>query len=151
MKFGITKKEKNFSPEIVSFRNDVDRLFNDFFNLRSTGFFNAEWVPAVDVYSDEKNIYIKADVAGLEEKDLNVTLQEGILTISGQRVDEKKETKSKNSIITERRYGSFSRSISVPDGISEKDIKAELKNGVLTVTFKRTEEIETKKIKINAN
>ena len=126
----------------------MDRLFDDFFSLSTADFFDSEWLPAIDMMNDEKNFYVKADVAGIEEKDLNVTVQDNILTISGERTEERKETKNNSVILSERKKGSFSRSLSIPDGVKTENIKAELKNGVLTVTFPREKQIEAKKIKI---
>ncbi len=148
MKFGLTRKENNV-PDVRTLRNSMDRLFDDFFSLGPMEFFDSEWLPSVDMYDDEKNIYIKADVAGIEEKDLNVTVKDNIMTISGQRSEEKKETRNRGCVISERRMGSFSRSISVPDNVKLENIKAELKNGVLNITLPKEKPAKTKEIKID--
>ncbi len=151
MKFGITRKNNDSVPELRSFRNDVNRLFDEFFNLRTAGLFDSEWLPAIDVYDDEKNFYIKADLAGIDEKDLDVTLNGNMMTISGKKIDERKEKKGENYIYSERRCGSFSRSVTLPAGIRQKGIKADLKNGVLTVTIEKAEPVKNEKIKIDVN
>jgi len=150
MKFGITRKTNNSTPELRSFRNDVNRLFDDFFNLRTAGLFDSEWLPAIDVYDDEKNFYIKADVAGIEEKDLDVTINGNVLTLSGKKVEERKD-EGKNYICSERRAGSFSRSVTLPAGFKQKDIKGELKNGVLTITVEKEPGAKSEKIKIDVH
>ncbi len=150
MKFGITRKNNDSTPELRSFRNDVNRLFDDFFNLRTAGLFDSEWLPAMDVYEDEKNFYIKADVAGLEQKDIDVTLNRNVLTLSGKKSLEKKD-EGKNYIFSERRAGSFSRSITLPAGFKQKDIKGELKDGVLTITIEKEPLTAGEKIKIDVN
>jgi len=150
MKFGITRKTNNSMPELRSFRNDVNRLFDDFFNLRTAGLFDSEWLPALDVYDDEKNFYIKADVAGIDEKNLDVTINGNILTLSGKKVEEKKD-EGKNYIFSERRAGSFSRSLTLPAGFKQKSIKGELKNGVLTVTIEKDKTVKDEKIKIDVH
>jgi HSP20 family protein len=148
MKFGLTRKE-NTVPDVRTLRNNMDRLFDDFFSLSPMEFFDSEWLPALDMYDDEKNIYIKADVAGIEEKDLNVTVQDNIMTISGQRSEEKKESGKRGCVISERRMGSFSRSISIPDNVKHENIKAELKNGVLNITLPKEKPAKSKEIKID--
>ena len=148
MKFGLTRKEISV-PDVRTLRNSMDRLFDDFFSLSPMEFFDSEWLPAVDMYDDEKNIYIKADVAGIDEKDLNVSIQDSIMTISGQRSEEKKETRNRGCVISERRMGSFSRSISIPDNVKHENIKAELKNGVLNITLPKEKPAKTKEIKID--
>ena len=150
MKFGITRKTNNSTPELRSFRNDVNRLFDDFFNLRTAGLFDSEWLPAIDVYDDEKNFYIKADVAGIEEKDLDVTINGNVLTLSGKKMEERKD-EGKNYIFSERRAGSFSRSVTLPAGSKQKDIKGELKNGVLTITIEKEPGAKSEKIKIDVH
>jgi HSP20 family protein len=149
MKFGITRKNNDSTPELKSFRNDVNRLFDEFFNLRTAGLFDSEWLPAMDVYDDEKNFYIKADVAGIDEKDLDVTINGNILTVSGKKTEEKRESEGKNFIFTERRTGSFSRSVTLPAGFKQKEVKGELKNGVLTITIGKEKPEKTEKIKID--
>ncbi len=151
MKFGITRKSNDSTPELKSFRNDVNRLFDDFFNLRTAGLFDSEWLPAMDVYDDEKNFYIKADVAGIDQKDLDVTINGNVLTVSGKKTEEKKESEGKNFIFTERRTGSFSRSITLPAGFKQKEIKGDLKNGVLTITIEKERTEKTEKIKIDVH
>lgn len=150
MKFGITRRSNESTPELKSFRNDVNRLFDDFFNLRTAGLFDSEWLPAMDVYDDEKNFYIKADVAGITEKDLDVAINGNVLTVSGKKSEERKG-EGKNYIFSERRSGSFSRSINLPAGCTEKDIKGELKNGVLTITIVKEPCMKNEKIKIDVH
>ena len=147
MNFGLTRKN-NTAPDVRTLRNSMDRLFDDFFSLKTADFFDSEWLPAIDMYNDEKNMYIKADIAGIEEKDLNVMVQDNILTISGERTEEKKESKNGSYYISERKTGSFSRSFSLPEEVKTENIKAELKNGVLTITMPKEKPVEAKKIKI---
>eukprot|EP00829_Urostomides_striatus_P001263 TRINITY_DN11456_c0_g1_i1.p1 TRINITY_DN11456_c0_g1~~TRINITY_DN11456_c0_g1_i1.p1 ORF type:complete len:149 (-),score=16.55 TRINITY_DN11456_c0_g1_i1:38-484(-) len=145
MKFGIMRRNDNPTPELKSFRNDVNRLFDDFFNLRTVGLFDSEWLPAIDVFDDEKKIYIKADVAGIDEKDLDIAINGNVLTVSGKKVVEKEEKDGKNCIFSERRTGSFSRSVTLPAGFKQKDIKGELKNGVLSITIQKEEPVKKRK------
>ena len=148
MKFGITRKNNDSTPELRSFRNDVNRLFDEFFNLRTAGLFDSEWLPAMDVYADVKNFYIKADVAGIEEKNIDVTIHGNVLTLSGKKSEERKD-EGKNYIFSGRRAGSFSRSVTLPAGFRQKDIKGELKDGVLTITIEKEKPVKSEKIKID--
>jgi len=150
MKFGITRKNNNSTPELRSFRNDVNRLFDEFFDRPAAGLFDSEWLPAIDVYDDEKNFYIKADVAGIEEKNLDVTINGNVLTLSGKKSEERKD-EGKNYIFSERRAGSFSRSVTLPSGFKQKEIKGELKNGVLTITIEKEKSAKSEKIKIDVH
>jgi HSP20 family protein len=147
MKFGLTKTNNSPSKSLSSFRRDVDTLFDDFFNLDNSNLFDSQWLPDIDLIDEGDRIVIKADVAGIEEKDIDVRLENDILTISGQRSEEKKES-NKNFVVSERKFGSFTRSINLPRGIKAEDISAELKNGVLNLTIKKDEKIKSKQIKI---
>jgi len=151
MKFGITKRNNSLRANPNTLRHGIDRLFDDFFNLKTTSMFDSEWLPAVDVYEDDKYIHIKADVAGIEEKDLDLNLQDNVLTVSGTRREENQESSGKNCFVSERRFGSFSRSISLPDGVDSDDVKAQLKNGVLEVTIEKPKTDESRRIKIDIN
>ena len=149
MKFGITKRNNSLMADPGAFRYGIDRLFDDFFNLKPASMFDSEWLPAVDVYEDEKHIHIKADVAGIEDKDLDLNFQDNVLTVSGRRNEDKNESTGKNCFVSERRFGSFSRSIALPEGVNPENVKAELKNGVLKVTIEKPKTEESKKIKID--
>jgi HSP20 family protein len=95
-------------------------------------------VPNVDVAENEKEIQITTELPGIDEKDVEVFLNEGMLTIRGEKKKEHDE-KSKNYRLTERSYGSFERSIPLPSGIDGEHIKANFKKGVLTIAIPKTE------------
>ncbi len=148
MKYGITRTNSTPSKSLSSFRRNIDTLFDDFFKLDSSDLFESQWLPEIDVIDEGGQILIKADVAGIEEKDLDVNLENNLLTISGKRMEEKKES-GKNFVVSERKSGSFTRSVSLPAGVRAEDISADLKNGVLLITVKKGEQIESKQIKID--
>jgi HSP20 family protein len=103
--------------------------------------------PAVDIV-DEGNAYeITADLPGMDESNIDVKFSDGTLTIKGEKRD-KKEEKKKDYYLSERRYGSFQRSFSVPDGVDADGIEANFKNGVLTVTLPKTTEAQKSEKKI---
>jgi HSP20 family protein len=148
MQFGL-KKRNNFDTEIDTFRRSISNLFDDFFALKPSSMFDSEWVPSIDVHEDSKGIYVKAEIPGIEEKNLDVNLENNILTIKGEKNEERREDNDKKTIIMERKYGSFQRSIRLPEGIKADKIKAEFKNGVLNIDIPKDKVEETKKIKIN--
>ena len=154
-------KSREMSP-FVSLRNEVDRIFDSFdrgfFGFPSTrSLFDIEalfprktaWdlVPAVDVAENEKHYELTAELPGINEKDIDLKVSNGILTISGDK-EEKKEESDKGYYLSERNYGSFQRSFQVPDGVDVDKIDATFKNGVLTVTLPKTPEAQKAEKKI---
>lgn len=149
MNFGLRKRENSIGTDIDSFRGKMNSIFDEFFSMEPTGFFETAWKPAVDVEEDDKNIYIKADIPGIDEKNLTVHLERNVLSISGEKQEEKKtEGSGKRQLITERSYGSFMRSIALPEGIKSDGITAEFRKGVLKVTVPKVNG-NSKKIKID--
>jgi HSP20 family protein len=137
-----------------SLRREIDRLFDDFewgswrspfrralFDVEPFLRGEVKWgkVPAVDVVDTATNYEITAELPGLDEKDIEVKFSDGTLTIRGEKKEEKEE-KKKDYFMSERHYGSFQRSFTVPDGIDPEKIEAAFKNGVLTVTLPKTAE-----------
>ncbi len=144
----IKRDEKNIQDPFVNFRNEMERVFDDFFSLRPTELFDSEWVPSIDVDEDEKNVYVRAEIPGIEEKDIDVTLEENILTISGEKKEEHEE-KNKKQWLRESRFGSFQRSVALPEGIKADSAKAKFKKGVLNIEIEKTEKSKPKSIKID--
>ncbi len=105
------------------------------------------FIPVVDVFEDEHNIIVTAELPGIEEKDLNINVENGVLTISGERKMEHEEEKE-NFHRIERSYGRFTRSFTLPPTVNEEDVKAEFANGVLKITLGKREEAKPKQIKI---
>lgn len=150
-----------------SFRNEVERLFDQFWRGAGFGFpslrrtFEPEqfWrqpisgfaTPMVDVSEDDKAFHITADLPGMTEKDINVILSGDMLTITGERRDER-EQKDRNYHFSERRFGSFRRAFSLPTGVDRDKIEANFKNGVLSLTLPKTPEAmqQQKEIEVKA-
>jgi len=152
MIFGITKKNNTFKNDIDDFRKSITSVFDDFFNLKSTGLFENEWYPVVDVNEDAKSISVKAEMPGVDEKDINISLEDNLLTVSGEKKSEHtEENKEKRFLISERSYGAFSRAIRLPDNIKTDDIKAEFKKGILSINIPKKKEEEPKRIKVDIN
>jgi HSP20 family protein len=108
----------------------------------------ATWSPAVDIYEEGDNLVLKADLPDVQEKELDIRVESNTLTISGERKFEKKVAQE-NYLRIERSYGSFSRSFSLPNTVNADAIKADYKNGTLTVTLPKREESKPKQIKVS--
>jgi HSP20 family protein len=103
--------------------------------------------PVVDVVEKEKEYQISAELPGLDEKDVEVSIADDLLTIKGEKTEEKEE-KAKNYYVSERRYGTFQRSFQIPSGVDADKIGASFQKGVLMVTLPKTQEAQTKEKKI---
>jgi HSP20 family protein len=139
--------------ELASLQDRMNQLFSQ----SSTGFGRPEqqlafsnFVPPVDVYEDEHHITLLAEMPGVEEKDLNLHVENNVLTISGERKLENEEKKD-NFHRIERRYGRFSRSFTLPATADPQNINAEFENGVLKITIGKREEAKPKQIKIGVS
>lgn len=136
-------------PELGWVRRELDRLTGALrpFELFGEGEGLAFWAPAVDIAEDENTITIKADLPDVDRKDIHVSIENGTLTIRGERKREKEE-KKKNYHRVERSFGSYERSFSLPESVDKGKIAAECKNGVLTVTMPKRPEAKTKPAQI---
>ncbi|MFO8083807.1 MAG: Hsp20/alpha crystallin family protein [Desulfobacterales bacterium] len=125
------------------------RFFERFFD--EWGFPEAvrdqQWIPKVDVSETDDHFIVRAEVPGMDKDDINISLSNGLLTIQGEKKQEKKEEKE-NYRFVESRYGSFSRSFRVPGGVDADKIDANYKDGVLKVTIPKSEEEKSRKIEI---
>jgi HSP20 family protein len=107
----------------------------------------ADWMPTVDIKEDEKEYLIQAEVPGIDKKDVKVTIQEGVLSIQGERKQEKEEKGSRFHRV-ERSYGTFVRSFTLPEDVAEDKLKAEFKDGMLLVHLPKTEKAKPKAIEV---
>lgn len=132
----------------VTLQDQVNRLFETSRPGRTDNSALTAWAPAVDIYETENELVIKADLPDMNEKDLDIRVENNMLTIRGERKFEQK-VKEDNYLRIERTYGSFSRSFSLPNTVSTEGIKAEYKNGVLTVEMLKRAESKPKQVKVN--
>jgi HSP20 family protein len=135
----------------LSLQSEVDRLFDDFthgFPAFGNGG-GAKMLPTVDVAETDKDIEITAELPGLEEKDVQVNVADNILTIRGEKKAEK-EQKDKNYRLVERSYGSFERSLELPEGVNADTIKATIDKGVLKVVVPRPVPAQVKKVEVKS-
>ena len=106
-----------------------------------------EWIPVVDVMETDEEFQIRAELPGVEKNDVKLSVENGVLLISGHREQEKEE-KGKRYHKTERAYGSFARSFTMPDSVDEQKVAAEFKNGMLTVRLPKSEKARPKSIEV---
>jgi HSP20 family protein len=133
----------------LTLQDEVNRLFEDNFTRERSGHADlATWAPAVDIYETENELVVKADLPDLQDKDIDVRITNNTLTIRGERKFEK-DVKEENFLRLERTYGSFMRSFSLPNTVSSENIRAEYRNGVLTLHMAKREESKPKQIKIS--
>ena len=135
--------------EVAALQNRVNSLFRDF-NDGESSLTTTNFIPAVDIYEDEKRIVLKLEVPGIPEKDLDVTVENNTLVVKGERKFEKEE-KEENFHRIERRYGSFSRAFTLPTTVETENIDAKYENGVLKLELKKKPEAQPKQIKVNVN
>jgi HSP20 family protein len=132
-------------------QEQVNRLFEDSFaRSRSSQAELASWAPAVDIFETENELVVKADLPDMQEKDIDVRVENNTLTVRGERKFSN-EVNEDNYLRVERAYGTFTRSFSLPNTVNTESIKAEYKNGVLTVHMPKREETKPKQIKIGVS
>jgi HSP20 family protein len=129
------------------FTREIDRVFDAFFGQTDQG---RRWVPPMDLVEAEDHFVLKADLPGLAEGDVNIEVQDGTLTISGERKAEH-EQREKGFYRIERSFGSFSRSLTLPDGVDPDRIAASFAHGVLEVRIPKPEERKPRRIAISGS
>ena len=139
------------SRGLTSLQDQVNRLFEDNFTRDRSGHADlATWAPPVDIYETENELVVKVDLPDLQEKDIDVRVENNMLTIRGERKFEKNVNED-NYLRVERVYGPFMRSFSLPNTVSYENIRAEYRNGVLTLQMTKLEESKPKQIKISVS
>lgn len=135
----------------MSLQREIDRLFDDFSRGFPTfsGDGSVKLLPSMDVTETDKEIEITAELPGLEEKDVQINVADNLLTIRGEKNAEKEE-KDKNYRLVERSYGSFERSLQLPEGVNADAIKATIAKGVLKVTVPKPAPAQAKKIEVKS-
>src|SRR5450759_4742483 len=128
--------------ELGELRSRFDRMFDEFADGRER-----TWTPAIDVVRDNGNLVVRADIPGIKPEEVKIEVEDDILTVSGEH-EEHKEEKDKNYVRRERRYGSFSRSMTLPPGVEAKSIKAKTHDGVVEVTIPLPKEAKKETVTI---
>jgi len=148
-----TKGWNVISPfqELENLQREMNRLFDLTFPRLGevdTTLLGGQWAPAIDIYDSKDNVVVKADLPGLNKDNIDVSIQDNVLTIKGEKKQEK-EVKEEDYIRSERFYGSFHRSITLPSEIDSTKVRASFKDGVLELVLPKKEEAKPKQIKIN--
>jgi HSP20 family protein len=134
--------------ELNVLQDRMNRLFQDYAPRGEQELTAGNFVPPVDIYEDEQGISVKAELPGVDPKDVDVRVENNTLTIKGERKFEKEE-KEENFHRIERRYGSFVRSFTLPNTVDTDTVKADFDNGVLSIRLSKRAEAKPKQIKVN--
>ena len=137
-----------FEPFRGTFQEQFHRLFNEAFDRSAEEGGLTAWAPAVDIYETEHELVVKADLPDIQPAELDIRVENNILTIRGERKFEKKVNEN-NYLRVERTYGSFRRSFSLANTVNSEAIKAEYQDGVLTLSVPKRAEAKPKQIKVN--
>ena len=132
----------------TSLQDQINRVFKDVLDRTGEESSLTAWAPAVDIYETEHELVVKADLPDIDPKDLDIRVENNVLTIRGERKFEK-DVNEDNYLRVERSYGTFSRSFTLANTVNSEAIKAAYENGVLTLSIPKREEAKPKQIKIN--
>src|ERR687894_382775 len=135
--------------DLRSLQDEVNRLFSTNLgrNFGDEGIARGAWTPTVDIYENKDQIVLEAELPGMNREDFELTVENNVLTLRGERRFEKKE-ETDNYHRVERAYGSFARSFTLPQTVSSENATAEYKNGVLRVALQKREEVKARRIEI---
>ena len=137
---------------LSTLRDEMNRLFDvspPGFGAREDRLLGA-WSPALDVYQDKDNVYVKTELPGMKKEDIQISLQDNTLTIAGERKQEK-EIKEGDGFRSERFFGRFHRSVALPVQVQTNTVKAQYKDGILTVTLAKAEEAKPRQIQVQVS
>jgi len=135
---------------VTTLQDQINRLFDDTFERSGEQSSLSAWAPAVDIYETEQELVVKTDLPDVDPKDLDIRVENNLLTIRGERKFEKKVSEE-NYLRVERSFGSFARSFTLANTVNTDAIKAEYQNGVLTLSIPKREEAKPKQVKVNVN
>jgi HSP20 family protein len=136
---------------LSSLRDELDRLFESpWTELARTSQLLSGWTPALDVHEDKDNFVVQAELPGMKREEIDVSLHDGALSIFGERKAEEKYEEAE-VYRTERFFGKFQRTVSLPAPVAADKVKAQYKDGILTITLPKTEAAKPKQIDVNVN
>lgn len=137
--------------QLTGLQSDIDRLFQGRIGDSKKGdWVKADWLPAVDIHEDKENFYFDVEAPGLDKKDFNISLNDRVLTIKGERKSEEKK-EGKNYYRLERSYGQFTRSFELPETADTAKVDAEYKDGILKLKLSKKEEAKPKQIEVKVH
>ena len=135
--------------DLITIREKMNRLFEEAVTSRGEekDMMSSSWTPSVDIYETENELVLSAEIPGIDEKDIEIKLEDNTMTLKGERKFEK-ETKEENYHRIERAYGSFFRSFTLPPYIDQEKIRAEHHNGILKISMPKKPELKPRSVKI---
>src|SRR5947199_4951281 len=133
--------------DLASLRESMDKLFEDFFTRRPRGEAATAWQPAVEMFETDSDIVVRAELPGIDPKHVEITVTDDTLTLKGEAKTEH-EDRSRNYVRRELRYGSFIRTLALPDGVKGDQAKASYKNGILEIRLPKSERATAKSVKV---
>ncbi|RMF99863.1 MAG: Hsp20/alpha crystallin family protein [Acidobacteria bacterium] len=136
--------------EIRSLQEEMNRILSNFSRGFEDDLMSGAWTPSVDIFENKDQVVLEAELPGMKPEDVNISIENNVLTIQGERKFEKKE-EGDNYHRIERRYGSFTRSFTLPPTVDTEKITAEFDNGVLRLTIAKREEAKPRRIEIKAS
>ncbi len=136
--------------EFSTLQDRMNRLFRDSYGDHEEALTTSSFAPPVDVYEDEHNVSLSIEVPGIDEKDIDVRVENNLLTVHGERKFEK-EQKEENFRRVERQYGSFTRSFTLPNTVDTENIQASYGKGILKIQLAKKAEAKPKQIKVNVS
>lgn len=134
---------------LASFRDEVNRLF-DVPRASREGGLSSGWTPSLDVFEDKDNYVVQVELPGVKKEVINLSLHDGVLTVSGERKHER-DAKDGETFRSERSFGKFQRSVTLPAAVDSGKVTANYKDGILTVELAKAEEAKPKQIAVNVN
>lgn len=134
---------------LTSLRDEIDRIFDFAMPTRDSGLFGG-WTPTLDVYDENDSFLVKVELPGMKKEDIDISLREGVLTVSGERKQEH-EAKEGESFRSERYFGRFQRSVTLPAMVDASKVTATYKDGVLTIDLPKAEEAKPKRIEVSVS
>lgn len=149
--YSIARWQRPFWPyagRLTDLRNEIDRLFEaPLTELAQASQLLSGWTPPIDVHEDKDNVLVKVELPGMKKEDIDISLHEGCLSVSGER----KVSTIENAEVhrAERFEGRFQRTVSLPSAVAAERVTAQYKDGVLTVTLPKTEEAKPRRIDVN--
>jgi HSP20 family protein len=137
--------------QLSNLRTEIDRLFESpLSELARASQLLSGWTPAIDMHEDKDNVYVRAELPGMKREDIELTLHEGALSISGERKSES-SSKEGQAHRAERFFGRFQRTVMLPSPVNNDRVSAHYKDGVLTITLPKTEEAKPKHIDVKVS
>jgi HSP20 family protein len=133
--------------ELDSLQGDMNRLFDQFFDVRAGNAASRRWVPAMDLVETDDHLVLRGDLPGLTEDDVDIEIKDNVLTVSGERTAQH-EDNAEGYHRVERSFGSFSRSLTLPHGVEPEKVEAKFENGVLEVEIPKPAEAKSTRVQI---